>query len=150
MIVTRLEIIAVVDRRSRWSLLVELGVVIEVVVKAENLAGFSIHDQGGIGSYLSVGEVCNKANFRPSVSIVRASLDRDVNVAGVLKIPGGVAAGIDHCEQITVLCRDDCGNPEVLGSTVSFREDHLAKGIGKKGEVVFAFFCLLAMEMQAG
>ena len=124
--------------------------MIEVVVKAENLAGFSIHDQGGIGSYLSVGEVCNKANFRPSVSIVRASLERDVNVAGVLKIPGGVAAGIDYREEISVLCRDDCGNPEVLGAPISLGENHLAKSIGKKGVVVGVLVCRLAMEMQAG
>ena len=56
MIVTGLEVIPIVDRRSGWSLLVELRVVIEVVVKAENPACFSIHDQGGIGSHLSVRE----------------------------------------------------------------------------------------------
>ena len=129
MIVTSLEVIPIVDRSSRRSLLVELRVMIEVVVKAKNPARFSINDQGCIGSYLPVWELGNEINFRPSVSVVRTSLERNVDVTGVLKIPGGVAAGIDHREEITVLCRDDCGNPEVLGSTVSLREDHLAKSI---------------------
>ena len=51
----------------------------------------------------------------------------------MLKIPGGISAGIDHCEEISVFCRDEGGNPEVLGPAVSLREDHLAKGIRKMG-----------------
>jgi hypothetical protein len=137
MIVTGLEVITIVDRRSRRPLLVEIGVVIEVVVKAENPACFSIHDQGGIGSHLPVRKLGNEIDITPSIAIVRTSLERDVDVAGVLKIPGGVAAGIDYREEITVLGRDDCRNPEVLGSTVSLRENHLAKGIGQERELVF-------------
>ncbi|MBT3637249.1 MAG: hypothetical protein HN531_09930, partial [Opitutae bacterium] len=44
---------------------------------------------------------------------------------------------IDYREEITVLGRDEGGNPEVLGSTVSLREDHLAKSIGQERELVF-------------
>ena len=125
MIVTGLEVIPIVDRRSRRPLLVELGVVVEVVVKAKNPARITIKDQGGIGSNLSVREISHEFDISPRVSVVRASLVGNVDVAGVLKISGGVAAGIDHCEEISVLGRDDCGNSEVLGSTVSLREDHL-------------------------
>ena len=125
MIVTGLEVIPIVDRRSRRPLLVELGVVVEVVVKAKNPACFTIKNQGGIGPNLSVREISHEFDVSPRVSVVRTSLERDVNVAGVLKIPSGVAAGIDHREEITVLGRDEGGNPEVLGSTVSLREDHL-------------------------
>ena len=125
MIVTGLEVIPIVDRRSRRPLLVELGVVVEVVVKAKNPARITIKDQGGIGSNLSVREISHEFDISPRVSVVRASLVGNVDVAGVLKISGGVAAGIDHCEEISVLGRDDCGNSEVLGSTVPLREDHL-------------------------
>ena len=129
MIVTGLEVIPIVDRRSGRSLLVELRVVVEVVVKAKNPARFSIHDQGGIGSHLPVRELGNELNFRPSVAIIRTSLERNVDVTVVLKIPGGVAAGIDHCEEISVLCRDEGGNPEVLGPAVSLGKNYFSKGI---------------------
>ena len=129
MIVTGLQVIPIVDRRSRRSLLVELRVMIEVVVKAKNPARFSINDQGCIGSYLPVWELGNEINFRPSVSVVRTSLERNVDVTGVLKIPGGVSAGIDHCEEISVLGRDEGGNPEVLGPAVSLGKNYFTKGI---------------------
>ena len=118
MIVTGLQVIPIVDRRSGRSLLVELRVMVEVIVKAENPSCFSIHDQGGIRSNLSVREISHEFDISPSVSVVRASLVGNVDVAGVLKIPGGVAAGIDHCEEISVHGRDEGGNSEVLGPTV--------------------------------
>ena len=149
MIVTALEVVTVVDRRSRRPLLVELGVVVEVVVKAKNPARITIKDQGGIGSNLSVREISHEIDISPRVSVVRASLEGNVDVAGVLKIPGGVAAGIDHREEITVLGRDEGGNPEVLGSTVSLWEYHLAKSIRNKRVVLGALIGLMAMEIQA-
>ena len=121
--------VAIVNRRLGRSGLIELRVVVEVVVEAKNSACFTIHNQGCVGSNLPVGKLVMKSISDQVIAIVCTPFEGDVDVAGVLKIPGGISTGIDHCEQVTVFCGDDCGNPKVLGSTVPLRKKDLPENL---------------------